>query len=370
MKTLTGKGYYIWIVSRCEKGDPERIAALARESQLTHVIIKIADGAFPYNINLNNGFDYVRPVIKKLQSQGISVWGWHYVYGDHPQQEAEIAVKRSLELGVDGYVVNAEKEYKLPNRAIAASRFMNILRSNLGSLPIALSSYRYPSYHRSLPWTNFLDRCDYNMPQVYWMGSHGQAGAQLKRCINEFKNIHPFRPIIPTGPTFKEWGWVPREEDVIEFMQVAQELNIPAVNFWSWDNARRDLPSFWDLVRDYNYELTPQVASLPKRYIQALNNRNPLEVVDFYRENAVHIRSQNAIQGKTAIKAWVTTLLDEFPDGDFSLISETQNKNIHSFQWQATDKSGMVFTGRETLGTHEDQISYQYSFFSPIETAI
>jgi hypothetical protein len=103
--TLTGKGYYIWKVKNCENGDPDRIAALARDSNLTHVLVKIADGAFAYNIDLENGYDYARPAIKKLQAQNVQVWGWQYVYGDYPDQEAEIAVKRALDLGVDGFVV-------------------------------------------------------------------------------------------------------------------------------------------------------------------------------------------------------------------------------------------------------------------------
>ena len=95
--TLTGKGYYIHVVKNCESGDPDKIATLAREANLSHVLVKIADGAFPYNVDLNNGYDYAKPAIKKLQAQNIQVWGWQYVYGDYPDQEAEIAVKRALE---------------------------------------------------------------------------------------------------------------------------------------------------------------------------------------------------------------------------------------------------------------------------------
>jgi hypothetical protein len=159
------------MLKHCEKGNPDRIAALARESKLTHVLIKIADGAFPLTIDLENGYDYARPVIKKLQSQNVAVWGWHYIYGNYPDQEAEIAVRRAIELGVDGFVVNAEHEFKQPNKAAAASRFMNNLRSNLGSMPIALSSYRFPLLSCQFSFQQFLERCDYNMPQVYWMKS-------------------------------------------------------------------------------------------------------------------------------------------------------------------------------------------------------
>jgi len=338
--TLQGKGYYIWKASNCEKGDTDRIAALAKASNLTHVMVKIADGAFPYNVDLESGYDYVRPIIKKLQSQNIAVWGWHYIYGNYPDQEAEIAVKRAIELGVDGFVVNAESEYKIGNKAAQASRFMNILRNNLGSMPIALSSYRFPSYHVGFPFTNFLDRCNYNMPQVYWMKSNNNAGAQLQRCVNEYKQIRPFRTIIPTGPTFKEHGWVPRESEVIEFMQVAQKLDLPAVNFWYWEGCRRDLPNFWDLVREYPFQTSSDVASLPSQYLSALNSKNPEQVLNFYDPNAVHIRAGNVIQGKQAIREWITTLINQHAQSHFSLLYETQDKTIHNFRWQVEDPSG------------------------------
>lgn len=363
---LQGKGYYIWIVRLCEKGDPDRIAALAREAKLTHVMIKIADGVFPYNVDLDNGFDYARPVIKKLQSQNIAVWGWQYIYGAYPEQEAEIAVRRSMELGVDGFVVNAEAEYKLPNKAAAATRYMNILRNNLGSMPIALSSYRFPSYHASFPFSSFLERCDYNMPQVYWMKAHNNAGAQLQRCVNEYKQINPYRPIVPTGPTFKEHGWVPRESEVIEFLQVAQKLNIPAVNFWFWEGARRDLPHFWDLVRDFPYQSPTETSTVPGKYIAALNSKDPDKVLKFYHQNAVHIRAGSAVLGMQAIREWIVSLLNEKTEGNFILLDETSERNVLNFRWQVANRAGGLLEGRDTMGVIDNSIRYHYTFMKPV----
>jgi len=308
-------------------------------------MIKIADGVFPYNIDLENGYDYVRPVIRKLQSQNVSVWGWQYIYGNYPVQEAEIAVKRAIELGVNGFVINAEEEYKERNKAAAASRYMSLLRNNLGSMPLALSTFRFPTYHASFPFSQFLDRCDYNMPQVYWMKSRNTAGAQLQRCINEYKQIQPFRPIIPTGPTFKEHGWVPQEREVLEFMQVAQKLNLPAVNFWYWEGCRRDLPQFWNLVRDYAYD-------------------SPADV-KLYHRSAVHIRAGSAVLGQAAIREWIAKLINEHAGAQFSLIDETADRNIHNFRWQVKDASGGQLEGRDTMGVIDDQIRYHYSFIKP-----
>jgi len=362
---LKGKGYYIWKLRFCEQGNPDRIAALAREANLTHLMIKIADGAFPYNVDLENGYDYARPVIKRLQSQNIAVWGWHYIYGNYPEQEADIAIKRAIELGVDGFVVNAEQEFKQPNKAAAASRFMNKLRDNLGSMPIALSTYRFPSYHASFPFSNFLERCDYSMPQVYWMKSDNNAGAQLQRCVNEYSQIKPFRPIIPTGPTFKEHGWIPRESEVLEFMQVAQKLKLPAVNFWYWEGCRRDMPNFWNLVRDYAYDTPGESQSFVGQYIAALNSSNPDKVLQLYHHNAVHIRPGSAIMGKQAIREWIATLMREHSGNEFTLLNETIDKHIHNFRWQVQKDAESQLEGRDTMGVIDNTIRYHYSLVQP-----
>jgi len=366
--TLKGKGYYIWQVKQCENGDPDRITDLAREANLSHVLIKIADGAFPYNIDLDNGYDYARPAIKRLQAHGIQVWGWQYIYGNYPDQEAEIGVTRALELGVDGFVVDAELEYQSPSKAPAASRYMNILRSNLGSMPFALSSYRYPSYHADFPWVNFLERCDYNMPQVYWEQSHHKAGEQLQRCVNEFRNIRPFRPIIPTGPTYKQGGWIPYKEEIIEFMEVAKKLGLSGVNFWYWDGCRRYMPDFWDLVRGYQYDAEPVQASLPSQYIKALNSKDAEQVLKLYTINAVYISTTNAMQGKAKIREWIAALLKSYSNDTFTLLSQSHDQNIYNFQWEVATKDGTALEGQDTMGLMNKKIGYHYSFIKLADT--
>jgi len=366
--TLTGKGYYIWKVNYCENGDPIRITDLAKKANLSHVLVKVADGAFPYNIDNDTGFDYARSVIKKLQAANIAVWGWHYVYGTYPDQEAEIAVKRTLELGLDGFVVDAESDYEDPSKAPAASRYMNILRSNLGSLPIALSSFRYPSYHAKFPWRNFLERCDYNMPQVYWIHAHNNAGEQLRRCVNEFKNLQPFRPIIPTGPAYKEHGWIPYESEIIEFMQVAKNLNLSAVNFWYWEGCRRDTPHFWELVKGFQYDTQVREASFPERYVTALNSGNPNGVVDFYTNDAIHIHSEGAVQGRNEILNLIDSLLNDYPNVDFALLSQSHSNNIYNFHWNALNNEGTQIEGRNTVGLVNNKIDFHYSSVKPVKT--
>ncbi len=109
------------------------------------------------------------------------------------------------ELDLDGYVIDAESQYKDPAKKAAAIHYMKRLRTALGSTPIALTSYRFPSFHPQLPWREFLDRCDFNIPQVYWEFNHNPA-IQLTRSVREFQEMTPFRPIIPAGPAYRRGG--------------------------------------------------------------------------------------------------------------------------------------------------------------------
>jgi len=149
-------------------------------------------------------------------------------------------------------------------------------------------------------------------------------------------------------------------------MQVAQKLDLPAVNFWYWEGCRRDLPNFWDLVREYPFQTSSDVASLPSQYLSALNSKNPEQVLNFYDPNAVHIRAGNVIQGKQAIREWITTLINQHAQGHFSLLYETQDKTIHNFRWQVEDPSGSQHEGRDTIGLYGNKISYHYSFIRSI----
>ena len=78
----SGKGFFIWQIPNCENGDPDAIAALAQDAHFTHVLVKIADTKYSYNIY--SGVDMVPPLVQALRARNIQVWGWHYVYGDDP----------------------------------------------------------------------------------------------------------------------------------------------------------------------------------------------------------------------------------------------------------------------------------------------
>lgn len=246
---IDSKGMWIWNLDRCEGGDPGKIVKAAQAAGLGHVIIKIADGVYEFNREISR-------VVKALQAAGITVWGWQYIYGYNVEREARVAVERIKETGVTGFVVNAEVEYKRPGMATNARAYMAGLRAGLGNLfPLALSTYRYPKRHPEFPYQEFLSRCDVAMPQVYWLEAHN-PGAQLRESLRQYQEITAL-PVIPTGAAWRHGKWEATPADVLEFLRTAEQLELGAVNFWSWEHAR--VIGAWDVIASYGYPGTPVV---------------------------------------------------------------------------------------------------------------
>ncbi len=364
---LTGKGYFIWRIPQCEKGDPEKIAQAASESGLSHILIKIADGGFPYNVDKDKRVDYVPNVVKALRARNISVWGWHYVYGNYAKQEAEIAISRMRQLKLDGYVVNAEGEYKIPGRSVNARIFMSTVRDGLGNLPIALSSFRYPQTHREFPWQAFVERCDLVMPQVYWMKSHGDAAEQLVRTVKEYRALFPHVTIFPTGPTFKEWGWTPYKEEVLEFMKTAKDLGLPGVNFYSFDQSRqtfhRDL---YDVVKNFQWNEEAHPRGVADQLVDALNARNLESLLSLYKDDAIHICTDLVSKGKEALKNWAQKFVNTVaPIGKFVINSSKSQDEIIFLSWQLQHaNTSILLNGQDTIMLNDGKISQHLSYYS------
>ncbi len=360
---LTGKGMMIWKIPSCEGGNAAQIANVAKAGGFTHILIKIADGTYSYNVDRATKIDLVPPVVAALKAAGIQVWGWHYIYGDLPAAEAQTAVRRTLSLGLDGYVIDAEKEFKQPGKDTAARTYMTELRRGMPNMPVALCSYRFPALHREFPWKAFLDKSDFNMPQVYWQEAHN-PDKQMERCVKEFKALSPSRPIMPTGPLYPAGGWSATASELVLFMDTCKRLGIPAVNYFTWDYRNR-LSSQWNAIYGYKWGNDSVSQDVPALYIAALNTRNPDNCVALYTKNAIRINAARIAQGADSLRAYFSNLFTTvLPNATFQLTGITGKNFSRRFTWTATSSNGAVRNGSDTIGIVNGRIGYHYSFFT------
>lgn len=261
---LSGKGFFIWQISRVESGNVTTIADMAVSARLKHILIKIGDGVDASNVI--NGVDLVLPLVKALKARGLEVWGWHYLYGDQPVQEASLAIQRISQTGIMGYVIDAEAYYKEAGKDVAARTFMQVMRNALPTFPIALSTYRYPSFHPEFPFHEFLELCDYAMPQVYWEYAHNPR-EQLVRTLNEYRSLTSL-PVVPTGAAYSVGSWVPSAAEVVDFSDAALDNGLGGVNFYEWYAARR-ITGIWEAISGFDWPIQQGFNFLFRRRVRA-----------------------------------------------------------------------------------------------------
>ena len=366
-----GKGIYLWQIIRVAEGDPVRIAKMAANANLTHVVIKVADGKLPYNYYA--GVDRVPGVVSELRSRGIQPWGWQYVYGSDPLAEAKKAVERVKQFNLTGFVVNAEGQFKAPGMAAAAKTYMKELRKGLPNLTIGLSSYRYPSVHKDFPFKAFLDYCNFNMPQVYWLGATN-PGQQLVRCVTEFQSLMPGQPIVPTGSAFEWSDGTATPAQLKEFLDKARELNLRGANFWEMAAAKYAKKRLWRRIRLYNWETgqisspqpppdndddededsPPEETSQPKiitRIIDALNSGDASKTTVLYEKNVSElVYAGQVYKGRMNIFSYYYNLFKHtLPAGKFKLLTWGGSNGNFTLEWSATSSNGNVQRGKDTI---------------------
>lgn len=364
--TLKGKGYFIWQIPRCDGGVPSRIAARAKDAGLSHVLIKIADGStWPYNYDFDKGVDLIPPVRDALKEIGVEVWGWHYVRGDDPVGEARLAVERTRNLRLDGYVIDAEAQYKTRAKTNAARTFMQELRTGFSNLPVALSTYRYPQVHPDLPYSAFLERCDYAMPQVYFEGSHNPE-QQLERSVEQFMALRPARPVVPTAPTYARGDWRPTPDEITRFFEKAKGLGLTAANAWSWEYATRpEHLDLWQAVADVQWDTEPPEADITEQLVGRWNQHNPDYVSKLYSKRAAHVTGARTVIGRAPIREWYQILFTQLlSQARFKLNGKSGYANSRRFTWAAESTNGVVFDGNDTLGILNGKILYHYTYFT------
>jgi hypothetical protein len=366
--TLQGKGFFLSELRRCENGDPTALLQAVLEAGLGHAIVKIADGEKACGIDAS-GMDFTGRVVQVLHLAGISVWGWHSVYGNDPFAEASIAIARTQILDLDGYVVDVGNEYENPGMTSAARRFMVEVRQAL-KIPIALSSYHFPKYHSDLPWSTLLEFSDLHMPRVNWESAHN-AGLQLRESKAQCDALPNARPFIPTGVVQATSGWSPAVDDIRDFLNTAQSLGLRAANFFDWEVCRQKLPHLWTAIASFKWSVQaalPELGRPPQilpdlflaRFLAALNSRQAAHVCALYDPAATQVWADKTLKGISDIQTGFATFFDSLPAGTtFSITRVKAEDDLRLISW----KAGQL-TGETTLVLKEGKIVLDYTFIT------
>lgn len=239
-----GKGIFIWQGKNFAGGSISTTVAACAAMKLKWVALKIGDR----NSNTYASYIDMLNAVAAFHQAGIQVWGWHYIYGGiyidstgnavpygaSPTQEAQYAIGETVRLGLDGYIIDAEKQFKLYHQQERATEFMNALDAGI-TVPVALCSYRFPDVHPEFPWDEFLanGRVTIHMPQVYW--GPGNSKTDLLSSMYQLNAIKEL-PVVPVGRAYIGDGNAnPTPEEITLFMQTAVDEQLHGCTFWAMD---------------------------------------------------------------------------------------------------------------------------------------
>ena len=313
---LKREGNFNAAIASCTVDFADYRVSKVRDLALGHILISISD-------------DHLQTFVRDLRDTGIRIWGWQFIRGDNPIEEARFAIRCVNQNDLDGLVFRVEQQYKQPGKNLAANEYMDELRRRLPEFPLALSSYNLPSYHPQIPWFEFLSDCDFNMPQFDRLDGNGLP-SQLIRCQSEFQEIIPNRPIVPISA-------LDASTALFSFLIPAQDSELKGINLWGWDEKKTDgFLELWETIQNHPFQSSATEKDIVEQYFEALNTKDARQVIDLYAPQSALVTSARTIAGEAKMQAWFQELFVQvLPDVDFLLTSRSGTGYSRNFRWTA-----------------------------------
>jgi hypothetical protein len=275
-----GKGLWVWRISECLDGNIDTIIRKCNDFDISYLLIKSGDGDKLWD-------QLTREVVDKLHNAGLKVYSWTYNYGLNPlaEAEADVAIK-SLDLGVDGHVFDAESEYEhLVNNTHVAEIMLQTVRSRHPDKFLAYAPYPIIDLHKDFPYLTFGKYCDAVMPQVYYGNWKKTPQQGIQWMYDNFVRWHQnwidsgnaasIKPIIPLGQAYDSPDpktlYVLTPTDIHAFINTVKGYK--SVNFWSFQHILRD--DCWEALRDA--KLDPATDADLGRVIAAAEPEQPVQ---------------------------------------------------------------------------------------------
>jgi hypothetical protein len=223
------RGVWLWELSKLPRDYLDRLVKCG----VQRVYLKVFDDA-----SKGDGFwswQCTPAIIKAFNDKGIEVWGWGYHFDrrtkiDAPSQAT--AVKRAMDCGLGGYVVDVEVEVKDPATHKQLENLLRGLKSLVG--PLGYTSMGAPQYHPEIPWKLLDEHCDLAFPQMYFeKWAYGKTDdAEVAAAFAAHKKLGLKKPILPI------WGSESDTKAPASAKVLQEFLNLfPGSSLWRAPNA-------------------------------------------------------------------------------------------------------------------------------------
>jgi hypothetical protein len=230
-------GAWIWNLSELENNYLDRLV----KCQVKRVYLKVFDGK-------SRPMFWSRQcspeIINKFKSSGVEVYGWGYHYGTDNIVEQVSAVKQALDCGLDGYILDLEKEVEDKSTHIYVDKLLFALRPLLKEGTLGYTSFGHPGLHPNIPWKILDKYCDIALPQIYFEKFTFKPTTleKVKDCLDAHQRIGLQKPILPI------WGSESDTQKPATKAELQDYLNnYPGSSIWRLPN-KGERGEAWNLT--------------------------------------------------------------------------------------------------------------------------
>ena len=253
---------FLWVFQASKIGSPELIVETAKSCGLG-LAVKLHDGD-----PSDDGDTFTKPwadIYRLCTGAGVPLVAWGYCYGNKYSnllKEADAVINILTSYSLVGYVIDAEKEWEVPQGRTWAESFGSRI---LNQVPSAKDRLAYTPFwnlrygHQYYPADVFSTFCSAVMPQCYFDLAQRVTRESRETMFNEM--VEDYKPLgLPIYPIGELSAGVNGVKDLLDF---ARDHDISAVSWWLLDgNLNSEALSF--LKGLYENPLTARVEALEK----------------------------------------------------------------------------------------------------------
>jgi hypothetical protein len=225
-------------------GDAQDVINFEQSEGMQWITVKCGDGT-------NIWTQFTSDLVTRAHAAGLKIFAWAYVYGgsDVPG-EINVALN-ALNLGADGFIIDAETEYEAAGQSANAVNYCKGIRAVYPTRFMAHSPFPIITDHSTFPYVQFGTYCNAVMPQDYWadIGGTNYAATMVARMNTEWINwqnslnsseTNAIKPIAPIGQGYNSVSGNVDGTQIAAFfaaLQTSTPMATPGgfhgVSFWS-----------------------------------------------------------------------------------------------------------------------------------------
>jgi hypothetical protein len=284
-------GAWIWNLSEIENNYLDRLV----KCQVKRVYLKVFDGK---SRPMFWSHQCSPEIIREFKSRGVEVYGWGYHYGTDNIAEQVSAVKQALDCGLDGYILDLEKEVEEKSTHISVDKLLFALRPLVQEGTLGYTSFGHPGLHPDVPWKILDKYCDIALPQIYFEKFTFKPTTKelVKDCLDAHQRIGLQKPILPI------WGSESGRHKPATKAELQDYLNnYSGSSIWRLPN-KGERGEAWNLTYSYSGFELPILTRYLRLGVEGEDVKALQRVLNAKGFNAGEVDGDFGSQTETAVK--------------------------------------------------------------------